>query len=916
MSIFDGLTKKQLEAVKTTDEKLEIIACAGSGKTGVVTRRIINILKTHKDVHPENIVAFTFTEKAAAELRTRIYKYGKEELGHTRGFAHMYIGTIHGFCLKLLQENVQKFQKFSVLDEIQTALFINRYYGLCGMSSLGLDRYKRTPLFMSAMNLMNENSFGNITWPENLTAAMEMYRKTFFEKCYFDFALIMKEAVLQLMQNKELRAIIKERIKYVTVDEYQDINPIQEMLINQLASLGVNLCIVGDDDQTIYQFRGSDASNILTFKKRYKVKHSIVLEENFRSTAGVTDIAKMIIARNKNRLEKEMFVSQKTNYRYEEGDIVYGEFDNPTEEYSFIGARIKELHSAGVKYSEMAVLLRKKKFGRDLARELDKYDIPYIIEGVNELFNTPECIAAKMIFDYLNGSEDVDRAALFNAWKKVKHPINNKDLNAAIDGLAKHEPEKKFFYGDFVMQRIFHEFLEIAYIRETGGRENSEIIFYNLGKFSQVIHDHETINYTSTPKSKLVGFCNFLKYTASDSYPEGQLENIYIRPDAVNIMTVHKAKGLEFTAVFIPQLNRNNFPAGGVGGKKVWDVIGRDLIPNSSRIDGSLEDERRLFYVAVTRAKKFLFLTRSPYSSRAKYISEFLAEAMDSPYITKYDPGIKYKGRALPEPDEEFSPINLNFSILQNYFTCKYKFKLSFFYGFVQPIVPALGYGKSMHEIVMNIHRSYLTGNALGLSDLDSIVEASFYLPYANPKLRDSMIVGAKESTNEYFKQNETGFTDIVFSETDIEIDCGENIKVNGRIDLVKRKDANGAEKTYIVDFKTKNRDVTEEISSEQLRIYALGYEELCGESADFMEVYNLDNCKSESKPVTGSLLKKVKKEILSAASDIRNNHLDRECDPGKCSECYLNYLCLSKKEEKELGGHKSAKNKNPRKYK
>ncbi|MBP3296653.1 MAG: UvrD-helicase domain-containing protein [Lachnospiraceae bacterium] len=151
MDLFEHLSAKQIQAVKTINEDLEIIACAGAGKTGVVTRRIINILKSKKNVLPENIVAFTFTEKAAEELKSRIYKYGETVLGNTTGFANMYVGTIHGFCLKMLQEYVVKFQKFSVLDEIKTKLYIEKNYFDCGMKDLDLKMYTETDLFLNVM---------------------------------------------------------------------------------------------------------------------------------------------------------------------------------------------------------------------------------------------------------------------------------------------------------------------------------------------------------------------------------------------------------------------------------------------------------------------------------------------------------------------------------------------------------------------------------------------------------------------------------------------------------------------------------------------------------------------------------------------------------------------------------------------
>ena len=213
----------------------------------------------------------------------------------------------------------------------------------------------------------------------------------------------------------------------------------------------------------------------------------------------------------------------------------------------------------------------------------------------------------------------------------------------------------------------------MIYITEQEENAITEVILYNLGKFSQVINDFESINFATLPKNKLARFCKFMEYTASDYYPEGHLDNTYIRPDAVNIMTVHQSKGLEYTAVFVPELSKNNFPAAGVGGKNVWHIINRDWIQNSERFNSGIEEERRLFYVAVTRAKKYLCLTRCPYR-RDKKISTFLVEAKESPYMLSYDDKMEYSGKQLPPMVEEKSAINLNFSILLDFFDCAYRF--------------------------------------------------------------------------------------------------------------------------------------------------------------------------------------------------------------------------------------------------
>ena len=267
-----------------------------------------------------------------------------------------------------------------------------------------------------------------------------------------------------------------------------------------------------------------------------------------------------------------------------------------------------------------------------------------------------------------------------------------------------------------------------------------------------------------------------------------------------------------------------------------------------------------------------------------------------------YDSKMSYVDDTLPKIEKEKAPLNLNFSILSDYFDCAYRFKLSMFYGFVQPIVPAMGYGKAMHEIVQNIHRKYISGEVLSSDDVNKIVEESFYLPYANTKLEENMRNSARKSSLNYFEKNKDDFKDITMAEADIELDLGDGIKINGRIDLVKKREISGEEKTYIVDFKTANRDVTECINAEQLKIYALGYQVLTGEKADYLEIYNLDNSEQQRERVTDELLTNVKKDIKNAANKIRTNDLPRDCSSEKCSKCYLNYLCLTRKEKRDFG--------------
>lgn len=454
--------------------------------------------------------------------------------------------------------------------------------------------YTETSLSISVMGILNENWFEKDKWDTKTQLAFEKYQSKLYEEKKFDYSLILREIIHQLETNEKFAEIIRGKVKYLTVDEYQDTNPVQEKLIRMLKDFGANICVVGDDDQTIYQFRGSDTKNILTFKERYNIQKNLFLDTNYRSTEGIADVARRVILYNDNRLVKAMHSG--CLVQYDIGDIAYAEYRESEEEFDFIANRIVKLHSVGVPYSEMAVLLRKRKISSVIAEKLEEYHIPFVVEGVNDLFGTKECQAAKGIYDYLNG--ELSYTDLFKTWLDIEYPLDKKELADALQYLATIDVKEIKLYSDLNLQQIYHDFLRHVSIVEDGKVE-TELLLYNLGKFSQVIADYEIINYTLKPRTKLHNFCSFMKYTATGYYLEGYLSNTYTKPDAVNIMTVHQSKGLEFAAVFIPQLNKNYFPAQRIGGKGIWHILNRSWITDSARFDGDVEEERKLFYVAL-----------------------------------------------------------------------------------------------------------------------------------------------------------------------------------------------------------------------------------------------------------------------------------------------------------------------------
>jgi DNA helicase-2/ATP-dependent DNA helicase PcrA len=560
-----NFTKAQLDAINHLAGNLHLIACAGSGKTEVVARRVAALLKD--GFKPANIVAFTFTDKAAAELKDRIVSRCHEELGHIHGLAEIYIGTIHAFCLELLMAEVPKYLKFSVLNEIQQSLFIDRHSTKSGLTTSTdlagrkLERYTGTPHYLSAISILREAEIIDKELEDcSVVEGLERYRELLEEMRHFDYSAMMEAAVDVLTNEASIRERLASRIKHVIVDEYQDVNPIQEAIVWLLHDLGAQICVVGDDDQTIYQWRGSDIQNILTFQQRYPNVTQLRLEENFRSSQGIVETARPFIEQNHHRLPKKMKPTDVQSY--EAGDIVALSFPTPAEEARYIAQTIQSLrgvaikepieenldHMRGIPWSDMAILLRSVRAnGEPITRALEEADIPYLVVGMNNLFGTPEAEAARQLFYFMAGRPTVDADMLESIWIGAVLGVSTADVRRAIttasESRAKFDkPTERF--GFYSIQRTFQSFPEEAGIHEEKvPNDRGEIVFYNLGKFSQLISDFETIHYHSKPKEKYESFASFLQHGAEEAYPEGWQDNQYANPDAVRIMTGGRKRG-------------------------------------------------------------------------------------------------------------------------------------------------------------------------------------------------------------------------------------------------------------------------------------------------------------------------------------------------------------------------------------
>lgn len=625
-----NLTAKQQEAISEIDRNLQIIACAGSGKTEVITRRIANILQSKSDIKPENIVAFTFTEKAAESMKKRITKaLGSDSIYNIE---KMYIGTIHGFSYRLLSKYTEQFQKYKILDTVKNHLFVARYFAKCGMSDLELEAYPRNiHLFLQCIDKMIDDYENADSWTQEQRNVLDKYIACLYSLGYIDFSLMIFETLRQIENNHEVQEYLSQ-IKYLVVDEYQDVNDLQEKLILRIAEMGANICVVGDDDQTIYQFRGSNANHMISFSERYRDVHQVRLEKNFRCAPGIVDVADCVIGHNERRIPKKM-ISGATEITAEIEAVRY---NDKKEQFDAIAEQISKLRKSGVPYNEMAILVRKGKVIASASAALERAGIPFETDSAEHFFAGnyfQRFVATLQIL------VDIDKAKLYECWQDL---IDGSVFNIGFKYLRSCARS-----GNLPLSEIIRGFCEkIAFLDETS--EDFETRRIDLDGIVKILEDYDEIYGDWQLSARITGVLKFLDTQAADEYKYHSFKPKDPNADAVQIMTVHKSKGLEFHSVFLPELTKREFPVSNMGGKQYWHVLGGVFEENKDKYKSDLEDERKLFYVAVTRAKQNLYMT---YELSTQPISCFVKESASSHYLKMNQKDLTYNPKTDTEDD-------------------------------------------------------------------------------------------------------------------------------------------------------------------------------------------------------------------------------------------------------------------------
>ena len=625
-NILEGLNPQQKEAVEHFKGPLLILAGAGSGKTIVLTHRIAYLID-HYDVNPYHILALTFTNKAAGEMRERV----DQIVGF--GAENIWVSTFHSTCVRILRRYIEVLgykRSFTIYDaDDQRALMreIIKY--------LDLDpkKYKERAFLNVISNAKDE-----LIGPEDYAAraqgdgmreiyarAYQEYEKRLHDANALDFDDLICKTIQMFQENRDILSYYRNRFRYILVDEYQDTNTAQFKLISLLASTpsddgGVehNLCVVGDDDQSIYKFRGANIMNILNFEQEYPDTRVIRLEENYRSTQNILDAANAVIHNNTKRKEKALWT------RKDKGDsIYYSQFENEYEEAESVSSAIAHAVSNGkADYKDFAILYRTNAQSRVFEEKLINYNIPYRIVGAVNFYQRKEI---KDILAYLrtieNGMDDISAKRIINVPKRGigLTTIDRVSNYAIIHGTSFYSALQDYEYienigrsaaklGSFVgLIESFHTNLEdpdysieqlIRDVVEQSGYEamlaedDSEESQARLENIEELIN--KAASYEEDHEEEGATLGGFLEEVALVA----DIDNVDDSTDIVLLMTLHSAKGLEFPYVYLVGMEDGIFPG-------AMAVYGED--PDQAAEE--MEEERRLCYVGITRAMKKLSLS-------------------------------------------------------------------------------------------------------------------------------------------------------------------------------------------------------------------------------------------------------------------------------------------------------------------
>ena len=658
MGIYDTLNEQQQEAVFCTEGPLLLLAGAGSGKTRVLTHRIAYLMD--QGVNPYHIMAITFTNKAAKEMRERV----DDLVGF--GAEHIWVSTFHSTCVRILRRHIDKLgygNSFTIYDADDQKSLIKQ---IC-------KQYKIDTKMMPERRIINEISSAKdefMTPSEYETRHQYDFKKKKIAQIYkeyqkqlkannaLDFDDLIFKTVELFQFHPEVLDYYQERFRYIMVDEYQDTNTIQFQLVSMLARKYQNLCVVGDDDQSIYKFRGANVKNILNFENVFPEAVTIKLEQNYRSTKNILNAANEVIKHNKGRKTKKLWTEN------EEGDLIeFHQYGTEYEEARKIIHEIEDLSKEGYDYKNMAILYRTNAQSRVFEESFMIKNIPYRIVGGTNFYQRKE---VKDILSYLkvvdNGLDDLAVRRIINVPRRgigaatiekinvyaVEHNISFLDACFSSDSIDTLGNAKKKINGFADLIREFRRKMQEGSLEELFKYITDETGYIANLKAEETEEAEGRIENINELLNKVVTYEQEAEEASLSELLEeialvADIDNLEDSDNRVVLMTLHSAKGLEFPYVFICGMEDGIFPS-------YMTVMSED--------DDDMEEERRLCYVGITRAKKKLYLSaakRRMMQGRTQFnkVSRFIDEIPEQ--LLQLDTGVNFKEK---RPDKALFSSN------------------------------------------------------------------------------------------------------------------------------------------------------------------------------------------------------------------------------------------------------------------
>ena len=904
--VLEGLNDRQREAVTHEQGPLLLVAGAGTGKTAVITRRIAWLIAT-KRARPSEILALTFTDKAAAEMEERV------DLLVPYGYTDVWISTFHAFGDRVLRDHALELglqPDFRILTKAEQVVFFREH-----LFEFPLDYYRPlgdpTRYVEAMLALISRAKDEDITPAEYLRFADEIVREAEAhpeDRDLREHARRQREVALTYARYQELLAAgglvdfgdlitlslrllrehpltlheYQERFRYILVDEFQDTNYAQFKLVQLLAAREAqpNITVVGDDDQSIYKFRGAAISNILGFIDVYPDARRLVLTQNYRSHQAILDTAYRLIRHNNpDRLEVKTGLDKRLQAVRPAGAAPeHVHLDSLSSEADWVASRIIEKVGAGdTRYRDFAILVRSNADADPFLRALNMKGIPHRFSGSRGLYNREEIRLALAFLRalarpgdnlslyylgvsqlYLIAATDLAKALSYadRKHRTLEHVFRNLHLEGFADlaqelspesraGIAKlleDLEEMRALMKDHATGRVLYEYLvaRTGYIRRlaTSGLPEDEVRVANLAKFFDLVARYgEIAAYDRVPEF-VTHMDNLIQAGDDPAVAEADFDQ-----DAVHVLTVHKAKGLEFPIVFLVSAVTDRFPTRNRGETiPLPDPLIKDILPGG---DFHLQEERRLFYVGMTRAQRELYLTsaRDYGGVRPRKPSRFVLEALDIPQVDvatfKASPVEAIHRHAPPVDGQQRldgvithdQPIIVSFRQVDDYDTCPLKYKYTHILR-----VPLLRdhrvvYGSAIHEAIREYHRRKARRQHVALEDLVRHFERAWVNEgFISREHEDQRLEEGREVLARFYSfQEEAGFVP-TFVEAPFSFQVGAT-RVKGRWDRVDlRGDA-----PVLIDFKTSDVRTQKDADrrareSLQLAIYALAYREVYGQ--------------------------------------------------------------------------------------